>query len=203
MPVKRPQTPTAIDMADPERLPMPVVSSGSHSRSSRSRLRESAGKKSTRIDEGGGKRIGLHVHWARFKRHLGTGTAPSSSSAVGDESTGAGSSFHLSRPGGKDDDEKGEVDEVVVERDWAHEIQSSIVSPSERGAQDAPANTGGTQTDHTSTIFTHGITPWIILRYRVWPAAVDFFSPRFFDEKSENHYRKEAWFMGKVRQSPS
>jgi osomolarity two-component system, sensor histidine kinase SLN1 len=203
MPVRRPLTPTAVDMADPDHLPMPV-SSGS-ARSSRGRRRDST-KKSARIDDGPSGRTGkgLKVHWAKFKRHLGTGTAPSSSSQIGDGST-VGSSFYMPRAGAanaeREVDEKEDLDEVVVDRDWMHEIKSSVVSPSERGGIDAPVPTGGTQTDHDSTAFTSSwsfATPFLIIRYRLWPSILEFFSPKFYDEKNENHYRKENWFMGKV-----
>lgn len=62
---------------------------------------------------------------------------------------------------------------------------------------------GGTTTDHESlAIHADGFwalcLPLIILRWRVWPFIVDFFSLRFFDEKAEAHYSKEHWFMRKA-----
>lgn len=197
-----PQTPIVIDMADTEPtahpLPMPVSSPSS----SGSKRRRS--KKSARIEPE--PRPTLRVHWARFKRHLGTGTAPSSSSVIGgDESTAGESTYYRNRSGAGPDDEKGEVDEVVVDREWIHDLKSSIISPSELPegmGGEASYAPGGTATDHDSTAYHSGVwglaMPLLLLRYRLWPMLVNFFCTKFFDEKSESHYKKENWFMKKV-----
>jgi hypothetical protein len=39
--------------------------------------------------------------------------------------------------------------------------------------------------------------PLMILRYRAWPAIVEFFFSRFEDHEGEDRYRKEGWFLGK------
>lgn len=204
----RPQTPTAIDMADDEPmarpLPMPVTtpSPGGAASSSGSKSRKKP-KKSARIEEE--PRPTLRVHWARFKRHMGTGTAPSTSSAIGgDESTTAGeSAWFRARGGVAFDDEQGELDEVVVDREWLHEMKSTVVSPSEfPDGPDKSSHHPATTTDHDSQTFRGTgavLLPYMVLRYRIWPLVLDFFHLKFFDEKSEMHYRKENWFMKKVR----
>jgi hypothetical protein len=67
---------------------------------------------------------GLRVHWAKFRKRIGTGTAPSTSEL--DESIHtAGSSMILRRPSHNFDAEKpaAGVDEVVVDRAWFDEIK--------------------------------------------------------------------------------
>lgn len=154
-------------------------------------------RKQARIDGG------FRVHWERLRRRLGTGTSPSTSSVI-EEST-APSSITARGPIAQYE-ERDEVDEVVIDRNWQEELKSSI-SQSEQGASPEKSNShhhGGTTTDHDSlffhaTGFWASCLPLIILRWRVWPAILDFFSLRFLDQKAEIHYAKESWFMRKVR----
>lgn len=145
---------------------------------------------------------GLRVHWATIKRRIGTGTAPSTSSVMADSS--ANGSYHR-RPQpdeGLDED----VDEVVVDRAWSEDIKSSVAhsetggSPEKSDGHHPP----GTSVDHES-IVQHGFwgiwTPLAILRWRVYPLLMEFFSSSFFDQDAEAHYRKENWFMRKVRRA--
>jgi hypothetical protein len=163
-------------------------------------------RKSARIDGGG-----LRVHWARFKKRVGTGTAPSTSEVTGSVVTG-GSSVMLPRASGAferkgRDDEKGGVDEVVVDRPWFDEIKSSVVSQSEaeggpRDSHGGAYGMAGTINDHDS-VALHAEGFWalnmalVVLRYRCWPAIYDFFTLRFVDQESEDRYRKETWFLQK------
>lgn len=92
----------------------------------------------------------LRVHWARFIKHVGNGTAPSMSEIdTGTQGTG-GSSFTLS-PGagmgagvrrsgtpadgssGNPEDTDG-VDNVIDRTWWPDELESSVVTPSEQRA---------------------------------------------------------------------
>ncbi|KAA1470157.1 hypothetical protein DENSPDRAFT_774313 [Dentipellis sp. KUC8613] len=190
---RRPQQPAPDTL-----LPAPAVAASTSSRRK--------GKKSARIDGGPS---GLRVHWARFRRRLGTGTSPSTSSLIDESTAGTHTSdtrFPRSDREGGDEDT---VDEIVVDRNWSDEIKSSVSqTQSEQGPSPEKSNShnhaGGvaTTTDHDSVaIHAEGFwglaMPLIILRWRVWPAIVDFFSLKFFDEKSETHYRKENWFMRK------
>ena len=128
-------------------------------------------------------------------------------------------------PPDEDDDERS-VDEIVVDRVWySHEHDRTTVTQSEHNHNN-PDNvkagschqhlhhhgahqhrSGGditnTDTDHDSLSpraegFWGLWLPLTILRYRAWPATLDFFSSRFYDEKAEDNYRKEIWFSGKV-----
>ncbi|KAI0318763.1 hypothetical protein OF83DRAFT_1231076 [Amylostereum chailletii] len=158
-------------------------------------------KKSARIEEVGG-RAGLRVHWSRLRRRLGTGTSPSTTSSLVDESAAESSvARHQNMARYEQDDE---VDEVVVDRNWSEELKSSVSLSEQGGSPDKTAShqIGGTTTDHESfALHVEGVwalcTPLIILRWRLWPAILDFFSLRFYDEKAEAHYAKENWFMRK------
>lgn len=152
--------------------------------------------------------MGLRVRWDRFLRKIGSGTAPSTSSAF-DDSSRDSTGYHRSKVGGilraMDGDE---VDEVVVDREWSGEIKSSVHSehggtPEKSHGSNPQAGYGGTNTDRDS-VAIHADGCWssnivlIWLRYRMWAFIYGFFSTRFMDEKSENHYKKENWFLRKV-----
>ncbi|KDR80820.1 hypothetical protein GALMADRAFT_241276 [Galerina marginata CBS 339.88] len=178
-PMATPTTSTAIDHS----LPPPVLQSSAASQSRRR-------KKSARIN-------GLSVHWARFKKRLGTGTAPSSSSQIGESAAEHSYTRRMEMSETSD-----YVDEVVVDRTWTDEIKSSI-SHSEHGG--SPEKSGGSHpperaSDHDSIIddgFWNLSTPLTILRYRTWPFIMEIFSSRFLDEKAEEHYAQESWFLKK------
>ncbi|KAH9893343.1 hypothetical protein C8Q73DRAFT_746102 [Cubamyces lactineus] len=163
--------------------------------------RRSRSKKNARVHGG------LRVHWDRFVRKLGSGTAPSTSSNF-DESVGDSSGYPRSRQGQSAypepaDDQ--EVDEVVVDREWSDEIKSSSVTHSEHGGSPEKSGSnhhGGTNTDRDSFAvrpdgFWGSCRLLIVLRWRVWPATYSFFCTHFVDEKSEMHYNKENWFLRK------
>ncbi|KAF8997922.1 hypothetical protein BDQ17DRAFT_1362850 [Cyathus striatus] len=145
-------------------------------------------------------RVGvLRVTWARFKKRVGTGTAPSSSSPLDSHPESA---FAVRRQGeGEEEGDSDPVDEVVVDRVWSEEVRTSTTH-SELGG--SPEKSGshpvGATSDHES-VLPEGIwgssTPLIIIRYRIWPAILGFFSTRFIDEASERHYAQEDWFLKK------
>ena len=170
-------------------------------------------KKTARIEEG------LRVHWARFKKRITTGSEAAQSDAVLEavESTEASSfSRRRERPCStaaatdRDeptviDDEEDPVDEVVVDRAWYQEAEKTSATQSEVGGS-FPEKSGGshqvTGTDRESLMpkaegFWGLCLPLAIIRWRLWPAAIDFFSSRFYDPTAEEHYRKEIWFSSK------
>ena len=171
----------------------------------------SAGRRSSRAKKNARVSGGLRVHWDRFVRKLGSGTAPSTSSNF-DESVGESSGYPRSRqeqtvyPDTLDE----RVDEVVVDREWSDEIKSSSVTHSEHGG--TPEKSGsnhlaGTNTDRDSfAVRPEGFwglcRPLIYLRWRLWPLSIAFFYTRFLDEKSEMLYNKENWFLRKVSVLP-
>ena len=182
----------ADGLPPPVSFPADTSSSGRRSRT----------KKNARISGG------LRVHWDRFVRKLGSGTAPSSSSNI-EESVGDSSGYPRSRqeqPGAADALDEN-VDEVVVDREWSDEIKSSSVTHSEHGGtpdKSGSNHLGGTNTDRDSFAirpegFWGSCRLLIFLRWRLWPSSYGFFSTKFLDEKSEMHYNKENWFLRKVR----
>ncbi|TDL23697.1 hypothetical protein BD410DRAFT_720943 [Rickenella mellea] len=187
-------------------LPAPVVATSSSS-SSRKRRQ----KKSTRIEGG------LKIHWAKFKKRI---TSPSESpSESGLDMALEGTDFG-SQPrraeNPLDTERKGEeldleleqdVDEVVVDRVWqSPDYEKTSVTHSEAGAnaEKSGSHQPGTTLDHESLLcksdhegLRRYCSPVSLIRGRVWPAAIDFFSSRFYDEQAEAHYAKEIWFTSK------
>lgn len=160
-------------------------------------------KKSIRIDDGGG----LRVHWARFRRHLGTGTSLSTSSLVEDSAPSSNAGLCGDSQGEHQCEDDAEVNEVVVDRNWSEESKSFVSLSEQNLSLDRPGGhhpIASPSTERESDALHAGgfwglCTPLIILRWRVFPAIVDFFSPKFLNQKSELHYVKENWFMRKVR----
>lgn len=178
-------TTSPMPPADDGLLPPPVLqSSPSDSRHRRS-------MKSARISK-------LAVYWHRFKRRIGTVTAPSTSSVVG-ESAGDSSYARRNEEAAEDKDE---VNKVVVDRVWSDDIKTSV-SHSENGAEKSGGSHQPTSADHESFV-GHAGGVWtsntllLVLRWRLWPAVMEFFSSRFFDDKFEARYRQENWFLRKV-----
>ncbi|KAH9479238.1 hypothetical protein JR316_0007826 [Psilocybe cubensis] len=176
-----PTTSTAIDT-----LPPPAVQSLSSSNSKARRKN----KKTARVK-------GLSVHWASFKKRIGTGTAPDSSSLFGESAVESNFTRRLESAETSD-----YVDEVVVDRNWSEEIKSSI-SHSEHGGSPEkttshPPDRGNS--DHESIAddkFWSLSMPITFMRYRAWPLFMEIFSSRFLDDKAEQHYAQESWFLKK------
>ena len=127
---------------------------------------------------------------------MGTGTAPSTSSVHDDTTT---ASVHGKEPVlGQPEDE---VDEVVVDREWAEDARRTTTKSESAHLLNDSRQLGGTNTDRESFAVVEGFwarsTILIILRWRLWPAILDFFWPRFMDAKSEAQYSKESWFYRK------
>lgn len=209
-----------------EGLPVPVLQSALADPARRGALHA----KRARIDGG------IKVHWSRFIKRMGTGTAPSTSSTFDSarrpEDSQGGSSVAATRrqqPKVHMENEKDEIDEVclsaplcpvahfskvVVDREWAQELKTSVLSQSERdprqeqpgSSQQQGSQQPGTGTDMESLAQTSRakgfwgfpVTIYLMLRWRIWPHITEFFSLKFFNAESERHYAKEYWFMRKV-----
>jgi osomolarity two-component system sensor histidine kinase SLN1 len=157
-------------------------------------------KKTIRID--GGR--GFRDHWARLRRRLGAGTSPSTSSLVDDSAAGSNAGLRGDAQGESQYGEDTEVDEVVVDRNWSDEIKSSVSLSEQNTSPGGHHPVAGPSTDRDSVAPRMGgfwglCVPLTILRWRLFPAILDFFSPKFHNQKSELHYVKENWFMRKVR----
>ncbi len=196
--------PSTTPLPPDDGLPAPVQASNYPSPSRK--------QKRTRIN------LGFHIHWDRFLRKLGSGTAPSTSSALDESSGDSTTVYHRSQQGrngggggvgggGGPEDTDAEVDEVVVDREWSSEIKSSVHSehggsPEKSGGSNPQIGFGGTNTDRDSFAVHDGFwtscTFLVFLRYRICPVVLAFFSTHFMDDKSEQHYKKENWFLRKV-----
>ncbi len=148
---------------------------------------------------------GIRRHWDRLLNKFGSGTAPSASSVDLDtDSVGEGSAaFDVRHRGEKSLDDTDVVDEVVVEREWGEDIRASSDHSDHAGDKTVSHQyTSGGLVDRES-MAAHDERAWgghpafTFLRYRMWPAILRFFVIQFMDEKSEEQYRKESWFMRK------
>ena len=127
----------------------------------------------------------LAEHWAKFKQHIGTGTAPYSSSQI--EESAVENSYTQRMEMAQED---GAVDEVVVDRIWSEDI-NSIESHSDHGASPGESHQVNSGSDHESVIYEGFWSLWPPLakiRWRAWPFIMEIFSSRFIDEKSEQRY---------------
>ncbi|KAF9494884.1 hypothetical protein BDN71DRAFT_1392461 [Pleurotus eryngii] len=145
--------------------------------------------------------VSFSVLWEKFRRRIGTGTAPSTSSILNESA--ADSSILQPTHYYRYEDEDVDVDDVVVDRVWSEELKSSV-SHSENGVSPEKSGDSHPQTavsDHESIVphggFWASLTVLIILRWRVWPAVKDFFDSKFTDKKSEQHYAQENWYHSK------
>lgn len=142
--------------------------------------------------------------WRTLVRRLGTGTALSTSSHSRVEAVSQSNLVNARSTG---NEERHELDEIVVDRSWSTDNLRSSVSVSEHG--NTPEKSGlshlTTTMDrepiapHPSGGFWMSWLPLTVLRYRIWPATVEFLNPQSFNPESEAHFRKETWFFRKVR----
>lgn len=132
--------------------------------------------------------------WATFRKRIGTGTAPSNGTDHADNHEDANPSLHISEGV---DLKHPEVDQVVVDRTWTAEAKDSStgseyeMSPDKSGA--TPPVPGSAVPEQESAVVTHGhwSLPWIIIRYRFWPAVLNFFYPTsYINEDGERHYKQ-------------
>ncbi|KAH0583043.1 hypothetical protein H2248_010928 [Termitomyces sp. 'cryptogamus'] len=129
--------------------------------------------------------------WTKFKRRLSTVQATSSSSAI-DESA---ESHVVEIPHGPIRNDDDVVDEVIVDRAWLEDFTSSATQSDPVGS---PEKSGGSHhggrsaSDHESLRGLEGVggvfSIGVLLRWRIWPAVVKFFSLSFADSKSEDNY---------------
>ena len=176
-----------LDPVAPVILPLPAVT-----------VSTTAQRQKKPVHINGAHRV--RVYWGRFRHRLGAGASLSTSSLV-EDSTAANNDPHTDSDSSSPGEDNVEVDEVVVDRNWSEDTKSSV-SLSEQSI--SPEKLGSPSADHDSVaVHTGGFwglcSPLVVLRWRLFPAIVNFFSPKFASEKSELHYIKENWFMRKVR----
>ncbi|GAA6025225.1 hypothetical protein JCM11491_004645 [Sporobolomyces phaffii] len=164
----------------------------------------------------------LKVRWAKLKRRIGNGSAPSESLGDPTNTTGSdsGSSFGRNRPasqrwkeGEEKHEEADEVDEVVVEQSEEYDCWKKTTIPSNTASHRA----GGTGTSPgTGIIGTMGSDDdsfrqtayeangpvqvvYGFVRYRIYPQCSRFFNPSYHDASVEEAYQKEFWYTSKSR----
>jgi len=147
----------------------------------------------------------IRVHWGHFRRRLGIGVSrsPSIPSLADASADVTYIDSRVDSDNSSPDQDGAQVDEVVVDRNWLDDAKS-FISSSEKNIP--PEKVDVPFTDHDSVgVRTGGFwglcTPLIVLRWRIFPVIVNFFSPKFPNEKSELHYINEIWFMRKVRRT--
>lgn len=180
-------------------LPPPAVqyspggSQGSR-RKQRTRFRESASRQ-------------VKKQWERVLRKFGTGAAPTASEEdIETESIGElpSSMYGCYKPSRKRLEAADEIDEVVVDREWGEDVRSSS-EHSGHGEKSGVSGQHGHSGSDADSVADHddhhcvGNSVIVYLRYRLLASVRAFFVTKFMDEKSEEQYRRESWFLRKVR----
>ena len=134
-------------------------------------------------------------YWAQFKRRIGTGTEPSSSSAIGESATATAYTRRVAEQHAEWVVD-GIVDEVVVDRVWTEGMQSSTTHHSERGItpEKSPSQHDQRSNNGTSVEYNGWWKPLAIIRWHTWPFLLDIFSSRFPNERTERHYAQVGIF---------
>ncbi len=134
---------------------------------------------------------GFSFYWARFKKRIGTGTAPSSSSLVG-ESAAERAYTRRAAEQYEEGNNDGIVDEIVVDRTWTEEIQTSVSSECVPTLEKTPSQQHIQSSVESASIVYEGLwsfwKPLAIIRWRTWPFLMEVFSSRFADDKTERYY---------------
>ncbi|GAA6063145.1 hypothetical protein JCM10212_001193 [Sporobolomyces blumeae] len=165
----------------------------------------------------------LRVRWAKLKRRIGNGSAPSESLGDPTNTTGSdsGSSFGRNRGAGqrwKDGEEKNdepdEVDEVVVEQSEEYDCWKKTTIPSNTASARGAGGTGtspgtgpvGTMASDDDSLRqtayeSNGPVQAVygFARYRIYPQLSRFFNPSYHDPSVEEAYQKEFWYTSKSR----
>lgn len=122
----------------------------------------------------------LKTVWTHFKRRLGTGSAPSSTSIF----DSAPDSIPINKVEGTYQDS---VDEVVVDRVWSDEFHSTP-SNSDPGDESSPKS--GSNEQHIDFSDSGSTSHTANLAARLAHVVMEVFSSRFEDERKENHYQQ-------------
>lgn len=132
--------------------------------------------------------------WSYVKRRLGTAPPPSESSVADDS---AEDNVIQRKPeSGTDDDD--EVDETIVDRSWSQQSSKSLTDPESHSSPPMPGMQDTSSFDDKHTGFWASCAVLAILRWRLWPIIIGFFSSKFPDKKAEALYQQENWFLKKV-----
>ncbi|KAF9474819.1 hypothetical protein BDN70DRAFT_884421 [Pholiota conissans] len=163
-------------------LPPPAVYSSSRSSQNRAQRRS--------------RFSAFAVFWDDFKKRIGTGSAPSSSSVQGESENG----FNQQKVDTSETPDV--VDEVVVDRLWTEELKSSVSHSDHGGGEKSGGSNQHKEvnSDHESVVYEgcwSRNAALAYVRWRAWPFILEIFNSRFIDPKSEAHYAQESWFIKK------
>lgn len=156
----------------------------------------------------------INSAFERVQRKFGAGTAPSASSVdLDSEDAGEGNEMYGtwwgSNKKAKALEDAEEINEVVVDREWGEDF--GRCGSSDPGGEKGGGYIGGmaghsAAADQDSVgMISHkegvGSSSRIaaFVRWTLWPPILGFFATQFVDEKSESLYRRENWFLRKVR----
>ena len=176
---------------------------------------ESQGRAQPEAKEGKTTRVkggGFRVHWAKFKKRLGTGSTFSESLLAGTgDSSNSSQSRKRSRAGarseqmnGDDTDDNEEVDVVVV--DNLHGGGTASVVSGQNGTSRRDGASGAKTHSHGTMETQHSDVSWdanpvlAFFRWTVWPLIYYFFTMHFMDadSKMERSFRREIWVTNKT-----
>ena len=168
------------------------------------RVRPQEKEKATRIEKGG-----FRVHWARFKKRLGTGSTFSDSLLDGTRESSnsshsrrhAPSGTRSERTNGDETDENEEVDEIVVDN-LLGAATASIASGQNwtgrrEGGSGKTHSHGTAESQRTDTSWDSNPV-YAFFRWSVWPLVYHFFTMHFVEEKTERNFRRETWWTNKT-----
>jgi len=133
---------------------------------------------------------GLSFYWVQFRKRLGTGTSPSSSSLVGESAAESAYTRRVAEQYGEGNGER-IVDEIVVDRAWTEEFHTSLTPRSECGVTPESQQPNQISSESASVVYDGFLClckPLAIIRWRTWPLLMKVFSSKFADEKAERHY---------------
>lgn len=134
----------------------------------------------------------LAAHWAHLRQRIGRAAATAASSSAAQESVADSSCTHADDAA--DIDERGAVDEVVVDRVWPDALgQTDDDAASECSGTSALGEGAG-----AGAAVVAGGTQGAVLRRWVCPLAQEFFSSQFDDPTTERHFQNESWTYKKV-----
>ncbi|KAJ6488058.1 hypothetical protein DFH09DRAFT_1455905 [Mycena vulgaris] len=88
--------------------------------------------------------------------------------------------------------ENGEVDEVVVDRDWSEDLTESNSDDAETASSRHDATATEAESLDVSPEGFWAFPPLAFIRCRMWPIIREFYMPRF-GEAEEHLYQKEVW----------
>lgn len=139
----------------------------------------------------------LLIYWNNFTYRLGTVSVPdtiplsNTNYKFGDSQSFDGENGEkegpVERPKLTPAERNAGVDQVVVDREWPEELKHAYAQQE----ADQASTSLAPQNDTSSELSRGGVvSPYYVLRYRIWPRLIDVFNVRFEDKRAELAYRQ-------------